>query len=206
MIVLKENTTSSGILDKDTTDSSVTRPLDHICLLLQQSNLKCVKQKRQEKFPNGLYPVYMIATRPIQESNVQTEDITISDETEDNCRDTVDMYGKGILACEGPELALEHSNKMVHTGIAKDSDMTEVRPVQEGLKVSIVSEQDRMDSFSSVEVVKVGLGRVDTVCHTEEFNAGESDSAIIQNVKVQDEDEVFIGSLTVSDLVYVQDN
>ena len=63
VIILKENTTSSRALEVDTTDSSVTRSLDHLCSLLERSGLKCVKQKRQERFPQGLYPVYMIATR-----------------------------------------------------------------------------------------------------------------------------------------------
>ncbi|KAK3908928.1 Alpha N-terminal protein methyltransferase 1 [Frankliniella fusca] len=69
IIVVKENCTTSDKLDEDPTDSSVTRPLDHLCRVLQEAGLKCVKQKRQTNFPHGLYPVYMIATRPLLNPN-----------------------------------------------------------------------------------------------------------------------------------------
>ncbi|KAJ1520160.1 hypothetical protein ONE63_004376 [Megalurothrips usitatus] len=65
VIVMKENATSSGVVEVDTTDSSATRPLDRLLQLVNQAGLQRVKQRRQENFPQGLYPVYMIATRPI---------------------------------------------------------------------------------------------------------------------------------------------
>lgn len=65
---MKENTTTNNELDVDATDSSVTRPLHLLCELLQRAGLRCVKQKRQVNFPHGLYPVYMIATRPSLDS------------------------------------------------------------------------------------------------------------------------------------------
>lgn len=73
VILIKENTTTSGKLDEDRTDSSVTRPLDVLCALIQKAGLQCVKQKRQENFPRGLYPVYMIATRPCKERSTCME-------------------------------------------------------------------------------------------------------------------------------------
>lgn len=80
IIVIKENATTSTELDEDSTDSSVTRPLDHLCRLLQEAGLRCVKQKRQENFPHGLYPVYMIATRPLnQETSGAETNLSVKD-------------------------------------------------------------------------------------------------------------------------------
>ncbi|KOX68799.1 Alpha N-terminal protein methyltransferase 1A [Melipona quadrifasciata] len=65
VIVIKENVTSSENLEIDTQDSSVTRPLSEIFRIFQESNLICIKEQQQHKFPRGLYPVYMFALRSI---------------------------------------------------------------------------------------------------------------------------------------------
>ncbi|CAL7949009.1 unnamed protein product [Xylocopa violacea] len=64
VIVIKENVTSSEKLETDTKDSSVTRPLSEFYHIFQESNLVCIKEEIQHKFPRGLYPVYMFALRP----------------------------------------------------------------------------------------------------------------------------------------------
>lgn len=65
VIVIKENVTSSENLEIDTQDSSVTRPLSEFYRIFQESNLICIKEQQQHKFPRGLYPVYMFALRSI---------------------------------------------------------------------------------------------------------------------------------------------
>ncbi|XP_050598015.1 N-terminal Xaa-Pro-Lys N-methyltransferase 1 isoform X2 [Bombus affinis] len=63
VIVIKENVTSSENLEIDTKDSSVTRPLSEFYRIFQESNLACIKEEKQHKFPHGLYPVYMFALK-----------------------------------------------------------------------------------------------------------------------------------------------
>ncbi|CAD1476475.1 unnamed protein product [Heterotrigona itama] len=67
VIVIKENVTSSENLEIDTQDSSVTRPLSEFYRIFQESNLICIKEQQQHKFPRGLYPVYMFALRFIDD-------------------------------------------------------------------------------------------------------------------------------------------
>lgn len=55
--------TSSENLEIDTKDSSVTRPLSEFYRIFQESNLTCIKEEQQHKFPRGLYPVYMFALK-----------------------------------------------------------------------------------------------------------------------------------------------
>ncbi|PBC27321.1 N-terminal Xaa-Pro-Lys N-methyltransferase 1 isoform X1 [Apis cerana] len=64
IIVIKENVTTSENLEVDTKDSSVTRPLSELYRIFQKSNLICIKEEQQHKFPRGLYPVYMFALKP----------------------------------------------------------------------------------------------------------------------------------------------
>ncbi|XP_068620924.1 alpha N-terminal protein methyltransferase 1-like [Battus philenor] len=64
VIVVKENVTSSGITEKDDTDSSVTRPFKEFLKIFKKANLKRIKQCKQTNFPNGIYPVYMFALVP----------------------------------------------------------------------------------------------------------------------------------------------
>ncbi|XP_014275305.1 N-terminal Xaa-Pro-Lys N-methyltransferase 1-B [Halyomorpha halys] len=63
IIVVKENVTSSGEIEKDDVDSSITRPLEILSDLLNQSGLECILMNAQTRFPKGLYPVKMFALR-----------------------------------------------------------------------------------------------------------------------------------------------
>lgn len=64
IIVVKENVTSSGKVEKDSTDSSVTRSFKQYIKIFKKCNLKRIKQCKQANFPNGFYPVYMFALVP----------------------------------------------------------------------------------------------------------------------------------------------
>ncbi|XP_059048874.1 N-terminal Xaa-Pro-Lys N-methyltransferase 1-B-like [Achroia grisella] len=64
IIVVKENVTSSGELERDDKDSSVTRSLIQFIKIFKIANLKRIKQCKQTNFPNGIYPVYMFALVP----------------------------------------------------------------------------------------------------------------------------------------------
>lgn len=63
MIVVKENVTSSGEVEKDEQDSSVTRPNEVIKSLFQKAGLEIIRELQQHKFPKELYPVKMYALR-----------------------------------------------------------------------------------------------------------------------------------------------
>ncbi|XP_076234947.1 N-terminal methyltransferase [Calliopsis andreniformis] len=65
LIIVKENVTSSKNLEVDAKDSSVTRPLSDYYRIFKESNLICIKEELQHKFPRGLYPVYMFALKPV---------------------------------------------------------------------------------------------------------------------------------------------
>lgn len=67
VIVVKENVTSSGHSEVDTTDSSVTRTLKQFLRIFKAAKLKRMKQCKQTNFPNGIYPVYMFALVPSSE-------------------------------------------------------------------------------------------------------------------------------------------
>ena len=64
MIVVKDNVTrgDEGTVDMD--DSSVTRPKEALTNIFRNAGLELIEQTRQQKFPRGLYPVYMFALRP----------------------------------------------------------------------------------------------------------------------------------------------
>ncbi|ETN67907.1 ad-003 [Anopheles darlingi] len=68
MMVMKENFTSNDEVIADETDSSVTRPLAAMKALLKRGNLRVVKEQRQTSFPKELYPVYMLALKPLIKS------------------------------------------------------------------------------------------------------------------------------------------
>lgn len=61
--MLKENITS-GVVETDEIDSSVTRPLKLFRRLIKKANLTCVKEVEQTNFPKGLYSVRMFALHP----------------------------------------------------------------------------------------------------------------------------------------------
>jgi protein N-terminal methyltransferase len=64
MIIVKENFTKGDepIFDKD--DSSVTRTLKIFKNIVKKSNLRIVKEMKQNNFPKALFPVYMFALKP----------------------------------------------------------------------------------------------------------------------------------------------
>lgn len=64
IIVVKENVTSSGNIERDDTDASMTRPLRNYHQIFKKAKLKRIKQCRQTNFPEGIYPVYMFALLP----------------------------------------------------------------------------------------------------------------------------------------------
>ncbi|XP_063233910.1 N-terminal Xaa-Pro-Lys N-methyltransferase 1-B isoform X1 [Bacillus rossius redtenbacheri] len=63
VVVVKENVTSSGRVEVDAEDSSVTRPPALLLELLGRAGLRCLREQRQTGFPAGLYPVKMYALR-----------------------------------------------------------------------------------------------------------------------------------------------
>lgn len=65
MFVVKENFTKDDKVIVDETDSSVTRPVSLFKKLVKQADLKIIKEARQTNFPKSLFPVYMIAMRPL---------------------------------------------------------------------------------------------------------------------------------------------
>nr|CAG4650522.1 EOG090X0EJQ [Sida crystallina] len=64
LVVIKENVTSSGEVEMDSTDSSVTRPYVLLCDVIKRSGLRIVKDQIQQRFPKDLYEVRMLAMRP----------------------------------------------------------------------------------------------------------------------------------------------
>ncbi|XP_053602494.1 N-terminal Xaa-Pro-Lys N-methyltransferase 1-A-like [Plodia interpunctella] len=72
VVVIKENVTTSGNVEKDEVDSSVTRSLKQYLKLFKTAHLKRIKQSKQTNFPNGIYPVYMFALVPIPEDQTVT--------------------------------------------------------------------------------------------------------------------------------------
>lgn len=63
LIVVKENLTSSGEVEKDEEDSSVTRPEEVLKMIFQKAGLEILREMKQQKMPDGLYPVKMYALR-----------------------------------------------------------------------------------------------------------------------------------------------
>lgn len=64
VIVIKENVSSSGGVELDELDSSVTRPEDLILDIIERTELKVVKNTTQPNLPKGLYKVKMLCLRP----------------------------------------------------------------------------------------------------------------------------------------------
>lgn len=62
---LKENVSSSKKTVADEEDSSVTRPLESFERFLKEAGFRIVRKVKQQNFPKGLFPVYMIACKPV---------------------------------------------------------------------------------------------------------------------------------------------
>ena len=56
--------TSSGEVELDETDSSVTRPENHLREIFVKSELTIFREMQQLKFPKEIYPVKMFALKP----------------------------------------------------------------------------------------------------------------------------------------------
>ena len=61
---MKENVTSSGKVEADDEDSSVTRPPELLREIFTRAGLNIVKEFKQNKFPKELYAVHMFALQP----------------------------------------------------------------------------------------------------------------------------------------------
>ncbi|XP_042868161.1 N-terminal Xaa-Pro-Lys N-methyltransferase 1-like [Penaeus japonicus] len=64
VIVVKENVASSGEVEFDEVDSSVTRPESEILDIVERAELKVLKNTKQPNFPKGLYEVKMFCFKP----------------------------------------------------------------------------------------------------------------------------------------------
>jgi len=62
-LVVKENVTSSGEVETDEEDSSVTRPPELLRDIFARANLEIHKEFKQNKFPKELYDVHMFSLR-----------------------------------------------------------------------------------------------------------------------------------------------
>lgn len=80
MIVIKENITSSGKVEVDEKDSSVTRPANVLRRLIKRSGMHIIKEKDQTNLPKGLYSVRIFGLRPQEE----IDSININCVTNDN--------------------------------------------------------------------------------------------------------------------------
>jgi len=63
-IVVKENVTSSGQVERDEEDSSVTRPPALLKSIFAKAGLSIYKEFKQNKFPKELYEVHMFVLAP----------------------------------------------------------------------------------------------------------------------------------------------
>lgn len=70
-IIIKENFTTTDDVYVDSKDSSVTRSLKLMKSLLENAGLRIVRMIRQD-FIQGLFPVYMIACKPIRVESCRT--------------------------------------------------------------------------------------------------------------------------------------
>lgn len=64
VIVVKENVTSSGTVELDEQDSSVTRPESLLLSIIDKAELKVLRNVKQPNFPKGLYEVRMLCLKP----------------------------------------------------------------------------------------------------------------------------------------------
>ncbi|XP_045113411.1 N-terminal Xaa-Pro-Lys N-methyltransferase 1-like [Portunus trituberculatus] len=64
VVVVKENVTSSGIVELDEQDSSVTRPESLLLEIIDKAALRVIKNTKQNNLPKGLYEVKMLCLRP----------------------------------------------------------------------------------------------------------------------------------------------
>ena len=63
IIVVKENTSSTGTREFDNTDSSYTRPKQLLVDIIGVAGLTIVKEEKQTGFPKDIYDVWMYVLR-----------------------------------------------------------------------------------------------------------------------------------------------
>ncbi|XP_023209798.1 N-terminal Xaa-Pro-Lys N-methyltransferase 1-B-like isoform X2 [Centruroides sculpturatus] len=63
VIVIKDNLSSTDEVEMDNQDSSVTRPRSLLLKLFKDAGLELLAERKQYKFPKGLYEVKMFALR-----------------------------------------------------------------------------------------------------------------------------------------------
>jgi len=63
MVIIKDNVTSSGCVEIDEEDSTLSRPLALWQKLITDSGLRIVKQQQQQRFPKEIYEVWMFACK-----------------------------------------------------------------------------------------------------------------------------------------------
>ncbi|XP_058791828.1 N-terminal Xaa-Pro-Lys N-methyltransferase 1 [Phymastichus coffea] len=69
ILIVKENVTTSNKKEIDKEDSSCTRPKAELLEVIEKSGFKVVREERQCHMPDGLYPVYMFACKPCEDTN-----------------------------------------------------------------------------------------------------------------------------------------
>ena len=68
IIVMKENFTNGDDVEVDEQDSSVTRPLAYTKDLIKRAGLRVFKSRKQAAMPDGLYPIHMLALKPVRKT------------------------------------------------------------------------------------------------------------------------------------------
>lgn len=104
MIVVKENVTSSGEVEVDTEDSSVTRPMGLYQELFTKAGLDCYRMMKQHKMPKCIYNVYMFALKPVH--------IEFCDEISNKCEESKefcsDATEKSLDICQTEDFVLKN--------------------------------------------------------------------------------------------------
>jgi len=72
MICVKDNL-SSTVVEMDNHDSSVTRPRELLLDIFRKANLKLVGERKQIRFPKGLYEVKMFAFKPKRAEKMESD-------------------------------------------------------------------------------------------------------------------------------------
>ena len=70
IIVVKENTSSTGAREFDNTDSSYTRPKQLLVDIMGVAGLTIVKEEKQTGFPKDIYDVWMYVLRWVRQIQI----------------------------------------------------------------------------------------------------------------------------------------
>lgn len=88
LVIVKENVTSSGEVEKDEQDSSVTRPLSAFRQLFILAGFDCYRVVKHSNFPKCLYNVYMFALQVLEDSETNTS-TNVTEDTRSSQKDAV---------------------------------------------------------------------------------------------------------------------